>query len=95
MLPARALRLASFFARMPVNSESSSHVTSSVISTLPHSSRNHCCTSAKTGFYDLGEGKWNTLPMEANKDIHAAIEIGAKRRPADIVTLPLGRIVVQ
>ena len=25
----------------------------------------------------------------------AAIEIGAKRRPADVVTLPLGRIVVQ
>jgi FtsZ-binding cell division protein ZapB len=45
-----------------------------------------------TGYFDLAENQWKTLPQSATRDIRIAMEIGSKRRPADIVTLPLGRI---
>jgi hypothetical protein len=45
-----------------------------------------------TGYFDLAENQWKKLPQSANRDIRIAMEIGSKRRPADIVTLPLGRI---
>jgi FtsZ-binding cell division protein ZapB len=45
-----------------------------------------------TGYFDLYENQWKILPQSANRDIRIAMEIGAKRRPADVVTLPLGRI---
>jgi hypothetical protein len=45
-----------------------------------------------TGYFDLAENQWKSLPQSANRDIRIAMEIGSKRRPADIVTLPLGRI---
>jgi hypothetical protein len=48
-----------------------------------------------TGYFDLDEHQWKMLPQSANRDIRIAIEIGSKRRPADIVTLPLGRIGVK
>ena len=44
------------------------------------------------GFFDLSENQWKILPKKYNRDIHTAIEIGSKRRPADLVDLPLGRI---
>jgi hypothetical protein len=44
------------------------------------------------GYFDLAENLWRTLPQSANRDIRIAMEIGYKRRPADIVSLPLGRI---
>ena len=46
----------------------------------------------QTGYFDLDENQWKVLPKSANRDIRIAVEIGSKRRPADIVTLPLGRI---
>lgn len=45
-----------------------------------------------TGYFDLDENQWKILPQSANRDIRIAMEIGSKRRPADVVTLPLGRI---
>ncbi len=48
-----------------------------------------------TGYFDLDENQWKVLPKSANHDIRVAMEIGSKRRPADVVTLPLGRIGVQ
>jgi FtsZ-binding cell division protein ZapB len=48
-----------------------------------------------TGYFDLEDNQWKILPQSANRDIRIAMEIGSKRRPADIVTLPLGRIGVQ
>jgi len=46
----------------------------------------------QTGYFDIDENQWKVLPKSANHDIRVAMEIGSKRRPADIVTLPLGRI---
>jgi FtsZ-binding cell division protein ZapB len=48
-----------------------------------------------TGYFDLEDNQWKVLPKSANHDIRIAMEIGSKQRPADIVTLPLGRIGVQ
>ncbi|MFO8085615.1 MAG: DUF3450 domain-containing protein [Desulfobacterales bacterium] len=48
-----------------------------------------------TGYYDPAENQWKRLPQSANRDIRMAVEIGSRRRPADIVTLPLGRIVIK
>ncbi len=48
-----------------------------------------------TGHYNPAENQWERLPRAANRDIRMAVEIGSRQRPADIVTLPLGRIVVE
>lgn len=45
-----------------------------------------------TGYFNVGSGRWQILPKKYNRDINTAIEIGAKRRPVDLVNLPLGRI---
>ena len=47
------------------------------------------------GFFDIASGEWRPLPPSANRNIHTAIEIASRRRPADIVSLPVGRIVVK
>lgn len=44
------------------------------------------------GFYNVAAAAWQPLPTEHNRTIQAAMEIGAKRRPVEILTLPLGRI---
>ncbi len=47
---------------------------------------------ASCGFYSVASSSWQPLPGEYNRAVAAAIEIGAKRRPAELLTLPLGRI---
>ena len=47
------------------------------------------------GYFDLAENNWVSLPPESNREIRAAVEIASKVRPAEIVSLPLGRIVVK
>jgi len=44
------------------------------------------------GHYNIAAERWEDLPKNKNRDIHMAVEIGSKLRPADIVSLPLGRI---
>ncbi|MFH0784015.1 MAG: DUF3450 domain-containing protein [Pseudomonadota bacterium] len=44
------------------------------------------------GFYNVAAGSWQPLPSEYNRPVASAMEIGAKRRPAELLTLPLGRI---
>lgn len=44
------------------------------------------------GFYDVATGSYQTLPAAHKQAIATAIEIGAKRRPVELLTLPLGRI---
>ncbi len=44
-----------------------------------------------SGYYDPSSG-WKLLPKRYNKAIRKAIEIAQKRRPAEIVDLPIGRI---
>ena len=47
------------------------------------------------GYFDLSQNQWSPLEGGACRDIRVAVEIASKTRPAEIVTLPLGRIVVQ
>ncbi|EKD40057.1 MAG: hypothetical protein ACD_75C00191G0002, partial [uncultured bacterium] len=42
------------------------------------------------GRYDVAAASWQPLPSEYNRSIATAMEIGAKRRPAELLTLPLG-----
>ncbi len=44
------------------------------------------------GFYNVAAASWQPLPGEYNRSVAGAMEIGAKRRPAELLTLPLGRI---
>lgn len=46
------------------------------------------------GFFDVADGGWKPLPAIYNRTLQAAIDIGAKRQPVEILTLPLGRIRV-
>ena len=44
------------------------------------------------GFFDVAATAWRPLPGALNRTIETAIEIGAKRRPVELLTLPLGRM---
>jgi len=44
------------------------------------------------GFYNVAAASWQPLPGEYSRAVAGAMEIGAKRRPAELLTLPLGRI---
>lgn len=45
------------------------------------------------GFYNVRTGAWQPLPAIHNPQIQTAIEIAAKRRPVELLSLPLGRMV--
>lgn len=46
----------------------------------------------RCGFYDVAAADWRPLPTAFNRSIQTAIEIGAKQRPVELLTLPLGRM---
>lgn len=45
-----------------------------------------------SGYYDVAAKAWKPLAREYNRDLTTAMEIGAKRRPAELLALPLGRL---
>lgn len=47
------------------------------------------------GFFNPAQKIWQPLADAYLKTIQAAIDMGAKRKPVEMLTLPLGRIVVQ
>ncbi len=47
------------------------------------------------GFYNIAEQQWQTLSNLYLPDIQAAVDIATKRRTAEMLNLPLGRIVTQ
>ena len=47
------------------------------------------------GFYNIAEKSWQPLSPLYLRDIRAAVEIATKRRTAELLTLPLGRVVRQ
>jgi septal ring factor EnvC (AmiA/AmiB activator) len=47
------------------------------------------------GFFDRAAAAWQPLHAAHNRAIGLAMEIGAKRKPVELLNLPLGRIVVQ
>ena len=46
------------------------------------------------GFYNIAEARWERLAHEDNRPIGQAIEMGLKRRPVEMVMLPVGRVVL-
>ena len=46
-----------------------------------------------TGYLDPATLSFKRFPSEYNRQIGAAMEMGAKRRPMDLLILPLGRLV--
>ncbi|MBU0681976.1 MAG: DUF3450 domain-containing protein [Proteobacteria bacterium] len=50
---------------------------------------------AVSGFYDVAANDWQTLPTSYKRTNQAAIDIGAKRRSVELLTMPLGRLRVQ
>lgn len=45
------------------------------------------------GFYNVAANGWQTLPAIHNREVQSAIDIAAKRRPVELLSLPLGRMV--
>ncbi len=50
---------------------------------------------SRCGFYNVADAKWQELPAKYNRDIGTAIDIGAKRKPVELLSLPIGRISAQ
>ena len=44
------------------------------------------------GYYDVSAAAWQPLPASYNRAIQAAMDIGARRRPVEMLTLPIGRL---
>jgi hypothetical protein len=44
------------------------------------------------GFYNIAAGAWQPLEAGASRTLQTAMDIGTRRRPAEILNLPLGRI---
>ena len=50
---------------------------------------------ALAGYYNVADSQWRALPGHWQREIQAAIDMAEKRRPTDLVKLPLGRLVGQ
>jgi len=46
------------------------------------------------GHYDVAAAAWRPLSTAHNRAIQAAVEIGARRKPVELLSIPLGRMVV-
>ena len=49
----------------------------------------------RCGFYHTADGAWRDLAKGHNLAIQTAIDIAAKRRPIELLNLPVGRMVAQ
>ena len=49
----------------------------------------------RCGFYNVASSAWSPLPKSYNYAIQTAMDIGLKRRPVDLLTLPIGRMTVR
>ncbi|MCJ8499332.1 DUF3450 domain-containing protein [Desulfatitalea alkaliphila] len=47
------------------------------------------------GVYDVAAKAWQPLPDRHNRAIQAALAIGARQKPVELLTLPLGRMVAE
>lgn len=47
------------------------------------------------GFYNISDNTWKSLEDIYLKDIQAALDIGAKQKPVEMLELPIGRIMVK
>lgn len=53
-----------------------------------------CCTpdGRVAGYFNVAGSKWNTLPSGWNHEIGTAVEMVQKRRPMELLYLPVGRL---
>ncbi len=49
----------------------------------------------ESGWFNVAENRWEALPRSHNRAIGTAMDIGARRQPAELLSLPLGRMVVR
>lgn len=49
---------------------------------------------SQCGWFNAADGKWEPLSRDYQDAIHTAIEIGAKRQPVELLTIPLGRMAI-
>ena len=49
----------------------------------------------RCGFYNAASGAWSPLPKSYNYAVQTAMDIGLKRRPVELLTLPIGRMTVR
>ncbi len=49
----------------------------------------------ESGWFNVAQGEWQKLPARHNRAISKAIDIASERQPVELLTLPLGRMVVQ
>ena len=47
------------------------------------------------GFYNPAQHQWQPLPPAFNSQIQSAVDMAAKRKPVELLALPLGRVVAQ
>jgi hypothetical protein len=45
-----------------------------------------------SGFYDPGAEQWKGLSEKYNRSIRAAMEMGSKRQPVELLKLPIGKV---
>lgn len=48
----------------------------------------------KCGFFNVAENQWQLLPQKHNQPIRSAIDIAAKRKPIELLDLPVGKLVI-
>jgi hypothetical protein len=48
---------------------------------------------ARCGYFNTSDQTWQWLPRRFNRSVRLAMDIGANRRPAELLSLPLGRLV--
>lgn len=51
--------------------------------------KQHC------GIYNIARNDWEPLDKDYLRDIQEAVDMGSKRKPVEILDLPLGRIAIQ
>ena len=47
---------------------------------------------SRSGMFDVASRRWIPLPSSVDNDLRTAIDIGAKRQPVELLSLPLGRM---
>ncbi len=48
----------------------------------------------KCGLFNVAENEWQLLSQKHNQPIHSAIEMAAKRKPVELLDLPVGKLVI-
>lgn len=49
----------------------------------------------RCGFYNVASGTWSPLSKSYNYTVQTAMDIGLKRRPVELLTLPIGKMRVR